>query len=155
MAAASPNERTFIMVKPDGVQRKLVGEVIGRFERRGFKLVGLKQLRAPDELLRQHYAEHEGRPFFAGLLEYIKSGPVVAMVWEGRRAIEIGRSIVGPTRPHEAPPGTIRGDFALDVGRNIIHGSDGLESANREIGLWFRPDELVEWDDHSSAWVYE
>ncbi|CAG9318417.1 unnamed protein product [Blepharisma stoltei] len=149
------SQRTFIMVKPDGVQRKLVGEIISRFEQRGYKLVAMKTLHASPELLRQHYAEHEGRSFFASLIEYIGSGPVVPMVWEGTNVIEISRKIIGATKPAESAPGTIRGDFAIEVGRNIVHGSDSEASAQREIALWFREEELVSWNDHSSAWIYE
>lgn len=143
------------MVKPDGVQRRLVGEVIRRFETKGYKLVALKQLHASEELLRNHYAEHDGKPFFPKLLSYIGSGPVVAMVWEGANVVDVSRKLVGATRPSESAPGTIRGDFAVEVGRNIIHGSDSVESAQREIGLWFRPEELVDWNDHSNDWIYE
>lgn len=148
-------QRTFIMTKPDGVQRKLAGDIISRFETRGFKLVGLKLMHASPELLRQHYAEHEGRGFFASLIEYVGSGPVVAMVWEGTNAIEIARKMIGATKPSESNPGTIRGDFAIEMGRNIVHGSDSEASAQREIALWFRPEELVDWSDHSGAWIYE
>ena len=143
------------MIKPDGVQRKLVGEVIRRFENRGLKLCGLKMQLASPELLHQHYAEHEGRPFFQKLLDYVGSGPVAAMVWEGGNAIEIGRKLVGATKPLESAPGTIRGDFCLDVGKNLIHGSDSAESAAREIGLWFTAEEIVAWEDHTTSWIYE
>lgn len=148
-------QRSFIMVKPDGVQRRLVGEVIRRFETKGFKLVALKQLHASEQLLRNHYAEHDGKGFFPKLLAYVGSGPVVAMVWEGSNVIDIGRKLVGATKPSESAPGTIRGDYAIDVGRNIIHGSDSVDSANREIGLWFTPEEVLEWNDHSTEWIYE
>lgn len=148
-------QRTFIMVKPDGVQRRLVGEIIRRFEVKGFKLVALKQLHASEELLKNHYAEHDGRPFFPKLLAYVGSGPVVAMVWEGANVIDMARKLVGATRPSESAPGSIRGDFAVEVGRNIIHGSDGIEAAQREIALWFTPGEVLEWHDHSSDWLYE
>ena len=143
------------MVKPDGVQRRLVGEVISRFEAKGFKLVALKQLHASEQLLRHHYAEHEGKPFFPKLLAYIGSGPVVATVWEGTNVVDVARKLVGATRPSESATGTIRGDFALEVGRNIIHGSDSVEAAQREIGLWFTPEEVLEWKDHSDDWIYE
>ena len=148
-------QRTFIMVKPDGVQRRLVGEIIRRFEVKGFKLVALKQLHASENLLRNHYAEHDGRPFFAKLVDYVGSGPVVAMVWEGANVIDVSRKLIGATRPSESAPGTIRGDFAVEVGRNIIHGSDGVEAAQREIALWFTPEETIEWNDHSNDWIYE
>ena len=147
-------QRTFIMVKPDGVQRRLVGEVIKRFEAKGFKLTALKLLNAPESLLRNHYAEHDGKPFFPKLLAYVGSGPVAAMVWEGTGVIAAARKLVGATKPLESEPGTIRGDFAIDVGRNIIHGSDGPEAAEREIALWFN-EGVVEWNDHSTEWLYE
>lgn len=148
-------QRTFLMVKPDGVQRRLVGEIIRRFEVRGFKLVALKQLLASDQLLRNHYAEHDGRPFFPKLLTYVGSGPVVAMVWEGANVVEVARKMIGATKPSDSAPGTIRGDLAVEVGRNIIHGSDGCEAAQREIALWFTPEEITQWNDHSNDWIYE
>lgn len=147
-------ERTFIMVKPDGVQRGLIGEIIGRFERRGLKIVGLKMLQVSDELARQHYAVHEGKPFFAGLVKYITSAPVVAMVAEGTNAIQAVRQTVGATRPHEAAPGSIRADFALEIGRNLVHASDGPETAAFEIGLWFG-DSLVDWQRNTDPWIFE
>ncbi|CAD8132679.1 unnamed protein product (macronuclear) [Paramecium tetraurelia] len=148
-------ERTFIMVKPDGVQRRLVGKIIQRFEDRGFKLVALKFV-APDQgLLTQHYADLKERPFFPSLLKYVSSGPVAAMVWEGKDAVKTGRVMLGETNPLASKPGTIRGDFAIDVGRNVIHGSDSVESANKEISLWFQPQELVAWNTNDHGWVYE
>ena len=143
------------MVKPDGVQRRLVGEVIRRFEVKGYKLVALKQLHASEQLLRNHYAEHDGRPFFPKLLAYVGSGPVVAMVWEGANVVAVARKLIGATKPSESEPGTIRGDFAIEVGRNIIHGSDGVEAAQREISLWFTPEEVLDWNDHGNDWIYE
>jgi len=143
------------MIKPDGVQRRLVGEIINRLEQRGLKLVAMKQVMAPQELLSQHYAEHEGKPFLPKLLSYVSSGPVVPMVFEGSNSVEICRKIIGATKPTESAPGTIRGDFCIEVGRNIIHGSDSVESAQREIALWFRPEELIDWADHSFDWIYE
>ena len=136
-------ERTFIMVKPDGVDARLVGEVIGRFERRGFTLCGLKALRIDRVLAERHYAEHVGKPFFESLVAFITSGPVVAMVWEGRDAISVARTMMGVTDAAQAAPGTVRGDFSLSKEQNIVHGSDGPESAAREIGLFFREDELL------------
>ena len=136
-------EQTFIMVKPDGVRLGLVGEVVGRFERRGFALRGLKALHIDRALAERHYAEHVGKPFFESLLAFITSGPVVAMVWEGRDAIAVARVMLGATDAAQAAPGTIRGDFSLSKEQNIVHGSDGAESAVREIGLFFREDELV------------
>ncbi|CDW86855.1 nucleoside diphosphate kinase [Stylonychia lemnae] len=130
-------ERTFIMVKPDGVQRGLVGEILSRFEKKGFKLVGLKMDQPGKEKFEQHYADLSSKPFFAGLVNYAASGPVVAMVWEGHNVVKTGRKMLGATRPDDSEPGTIRGDLAIDVGRNVIHGSDSVDSANKEIALWF------------------
>ena len=136
-------ERTFIMVKPDGVRQRLVGEVVGRFERRGFTLRGMKALCIDRTLAERHYAEHVGKPFFEPLVEFITSGPVVAMVWEGRDAIGVARAMLGVTDAGQAAAGTIRGDFSLSKEQNIVHGSDGPESAVREIALFFDDDELV------------
>jgi len=147
-------ERTFIAIKPDGVHRGLVGEIIKRFEMKGFKLVGLKMTHASEELLKQHYDDLKDRPFFAGLVDYMHSGPVVAMVWEGKGAVKTGRVMLGETNPAESKPGTIRGDFCIQVGRNICHGSDAVESAKQEIGLWFKPEELVSWKPCAHDWIY-
>lgn len=147
-------ERTFIILKPDAVQRGLVGELILRFERRGLKLVAMKFLQVSDELARKHYAVHASRPFFAGLIKYITSAPVVTMVLEGTNAIAVVRSMVGATRPHEAAPGTIRADFGLEVGRNLVHASDGPDTAKDEIALWFG-DDLVDWKRASDPWIFE
>ena len=148
-------ERTFIMVKPDGVQRGLIGEIIGRFEKKGFKLVGMKFVAPGEEHFKQHYSDLAGKGFFPGLIAYASSGPVVGMVWEGNNAVATGRKMLGATRPQDSEPGTIRGDLCIDVGRNIIHGSDSVESANKEIGLWFGEKELFNWKHHSASWVYE
>lgn len=148
-------ERTFIAIKPDGVQRKLVAEIIGRFEKKGFTLVGLKFLQPSRELAEQHYAVHRERPFFTGLVEFITSGPVVAMVWEGDGVIASARKIIGATKPLEAEPGTIRGDFGVNIGRNLIHGSDAPETAQQEISLWFKSEELVSWTPTIYTWLYE
>ena len=148
-------ERTFLAVKPDGVQRHLVGEIIRRYETKGFKLVGLKLIHPTRELAEKHYAVHKERPFFAGLVDFITSGPVVAMVWEGDGVVASARKIIGATNPLTAEPGTIRGDFGVNIGRNIIHGSDAIETAQTEINLWFKPEELVEWQPNLTAWVYE
>ncbi|XP_041672691.1 nucleoside diphosphate kinase 3 isoform X1 [Cheilinus undulatus] len=148
------NERTFIAVKPDGVQRRLVGEIIHRFERKGFKLVGLKLVQASEELLKEHYWELRNRPFFKGLINYMRSGPVVAMVWEGLDVVKTARKMLGETNPADSLPGTIRGDFCVEVGRNVIHGSDSVESAQKEISLWFHQNELQCWEDESSRWIY-
>lgn len=147
-------ERTFIILKPDAVQRGLVGELIMRFERRGLKLVAMKFLQVSDEQARKHYAVHESRPFFAGLIKYITSAPVVTMVLEGTNAIAVVRTMVGATRPHEAAPGTIRADFGLEVGRNLVHASDGPETAKDEIALWFGND-LVDWQRANDPWIFE
>nr|5BXI_A Chain A, Nucleoside diphosphate kinase [Toxoplasma gondii ME49]5BXI_B Chain B, Nucleoside diphosphate kinase [Toxoplasma gondii ME49]5BXI_C Chain C, Nucleoside diphosphate kinase [Toxoplasma gondii ME49]5BXI_D Chain D, Nucleoside diphosphate kinase [Toxoplasma gondii ME49]5BXI_E Chain E, Nucleoside diphosphate kinase [Toxoplasma gondii ME49]5BXI_F Chain F, Nucleoside diphosphate kinase [Toxoplasma gondii ME49]5BXI_G Chain G, Nucleoside diphosphate kinase [Toxoplasma gondii ME49]5BXI_H Cha len=153
--AAKQQERTYIMVKPDGVQRGLVSEVIRRFEQRGYKLVALK-MKSPDAtLLEEHYADLKGKPFFPGLISYMTSGPVVCMVWEGTDVVKQGRRMLGETRPLESNPGTLRGDFCIDVGRNIVHGSDSVESANKEISLWFTPEEICEWTSAQHKWVYE
>jgi nucleoside-diphosphate kinase len=151
---ASKVERTFVMVKPDGVQRGLVGEIIARLERRGLKIVGLKMMQVSDEFARQHYAVHEGKPFFAGLVKYITSAPVVAMVVEGTNAVLAVRQTVGATRPNEAAPGTIRADFALEIGRNLVHASDGSETSATEIALWFGGN-LVEWKRANDPWIFE
>jgi len=148
-------ERSFIAIKPDGVQRGLVGEILGRFERKGFKLVGLKQLTPSRELAESHYGVHRERPFFAGLVEFITSGPVVAMVWEGDGVIASARKLIGATKPLEAEPGTIRGDLAVNIGRNVIHGSDAPETAQFEIGLWFQPAELSDWTPADQTWRVE
>jgi len=148
-------ERTFIMVKPDGVQRGLVDEIISRFEKRGFKLVGLKLMQISRELAEKHYGEHQGKPFFEGLVNFITSGPVVAMVWEGKDVISTAREMMGTTNPLKAQPGTIRGTYGIDVGRNVIHGSDSSESAQREILLFFKEEELLSYEKTIDAWVYE
>lgn len=136
-------ERTFIAIKPDGVQRGLIGEIIRRFETKGFTLVSLKLMLVSSELAAQHYGEHKDKPFFPSLVEFITSGPVLAMVWQGNGVIAMARKLIGATNPQNAEPGTIRGDYAIDIDRNIIHGSDGAETAQREIALWFQDDELV------------
>mgnify|MGYP000002909724 FL=1 len=151
------DERTFVMVKPDGVQRGLIGDIVSRLEGKGLKMVGGKFMRIDEELAHEHYGEHEGKPFFEGLVEFITSGPVFAMVWEGADATRQVRRMMGATDAQEAAPGTIRGDYGNDLGHNIIHGSDHEdEGANeREIDLFFDEDELVDWDLASSQWVYE
>ena len=151
----SNQERTFIAVKPDGVQRGLVGKIIARFEEKGFKLVALKMLTAKPELLQQHYADLSKKPFFPGLVKFMSSGPVVAMVWEGKGAVKTGRKMLGETNPADSLPGTIRGDYCIDIGRNICHGSDSVETANKEIALWFTDKELNTYCSCSSSWVYE
>ncbi len=147
-------ERTFVCIKPDGVQRALIGEIVKRFENRGLILAAAKFMNVPRELAEKHYAEHVGKPFYNGLVNYITSGPVFAMVWEGEEAIRAVRQTVGATRPIDAAPGTIRHDLAAKMDRNLIHASDSPESAQREIDTWFRPDELVEWTSIAHPWVF-
>jgi nucleoside-diphosphate kinase len=148
-------ERTLIIVKPDAVQRGLTGEIIKRFEQRGLRIVGMKFMQVSEELARRHYGEHEGKPFFAGLVEYITSSPVVVIALEGPDAIQSARTTIGSTRPREAAAGTIRGDFALMVGRNLVHGSDSVESGQREVGNFFSDDELLSWNRNTDAWILE
>ncbi|MDF0551783.1 nucleoside-diphosphate kinase [Kamptonema sp. UHCC 0994] len=148
-------ERTFLAIKPDGVQRGIVGEIIGRFEAKGFTLVGLKLMLVSRELAEAHYDVHRERPFFPGLVEFIISSPVVAMVWEGDGVVASARKMIGATNPLTSEPGTIRGDFAVNVGRNIIHGSDAIETAQREIKLWFKDEELVSWKPSLTPWIVE
>lgn len=148
-------QRTFIMVKPDGVARGLVGDIIGRFERRGYKLVAMKQMIAGEDLLMEHYGHLKDLPFFPGLIKFIGSGPVVPMVWEGNDVVRQGRAMLGETDPLVSPPGTIRGDFGLQVGRNIVHGSDSPETASREIALWFNAEDLNEWSLPTVGSLYE
>merc|ERR1712126_254485 len=149
------DERTFIMVKPDGVQRGLVGEIIKRFEQKGFKLVAMKFMQADEEHLKNHYADLSSKPFFGGLVKYMASGPVVPMVWQGTGVVKTGRVMLGETNPKDSKPGTIRGDFCVEIGRNICHGSDSVESAQKEIALWFKPEELTKWIPAGHPWVYE
>jgi len=148
-------EKTFIMLKPDAVHRGLVGIIMDRFESRGFKLLACKFMRASQELLKEHYADLSKKGFFSELIRYMSSGPVVPMVWEGLNAVKQGRIMLGATNPKDSDPGTIRGDFCIDVGRNIIHGSDSVESANKEIGLWFSDEEIARWRSATVEWVYE
>jgi len=148
-------QRTFVMVKPDGVMRGLVGEIVARIERKGLRIVAMKMMRIPRSLAERHYVEHLGKKFYEPLLKYITSGPVVAMVVEGEEAVATIRFIVGKTNPMEASPGTIRFDYGMQVGRNIIHASDKPETAEREIGLFFTKEELVEYSRPIEGWVYE
>uniref|UniRef100_A0A2K6LN57 Nucleoside diphosphate kinase n=1 Tax=Rhinopithecus bieti TaxID=61621 RepID=A0A2K6LN57_RHIBE len=148
-------EHTFIAIKPDGVQWGLVGEIIKRFEQKRFHLVGLKFMQASEDLLKEHYIDLKDRPFFVGLVKYMHSGPVVAMVWEGLNVVKTGRVMLRETNPVDSKPGTIRGDFCIQIGRNIIHGSDSVESAEKEIGLWFHPEELVDYVSCVQNWIYE
>jgi len=148
-------ERTLVLVKPDGVQRGLIGEVINRLEQRGLKLVGMKLMEVDDALARQHYGEHVDRPFFGGLVEFITSAPVVAMAWEADDAVEAVRNTMGQTNPTSSPPGTIRGDLGLDIGRNLVHGSDSPESAQRELSLFFSDAELLDYTRSNDPWIKE
>jgi nucleoside-diphosphate kinase len=146
-------ERTFIAIKPDGVQRGLVGQLVQRFEQKGLKLVGLKLMQVSEALAKQHYAEHAEKPFFGSLVGFITSGPIVAMVWEGPNAITQCRTLMGATKPEAAAPGTIRFDYGVYMERNLVHGSDGPESAQREIGLFFSPEELLSYTPTLSSWI--
>ena len=147
------NERTLVLVKPDGVQRLLVGRILARFEERGLKLIGLKLVAVDRDLAERHYAVHREKPFFAGLVEFITSSPLVATAFEGPNAIAVVRSMVGATRPHEAAPGTIRGDLALETAQNLIHASDGAETAEAELALWFAPGELIGYEREIDRWA--
>jgi nucleoside-diphosphate kinase len=146
-------QKTLVLLKPDAVQRRLVGEIIGRFERKGLRLVALKMVQASRELAERHYAVHRGKPFYESLLAFLTSGPTVAMVWEGREAVSVARLLMGLTDGARSAPGTIRGDFGLSVQNNLIHGSDSPENAEAEIALWFRPDELVPYTSSDAAWI--
>ncbi len=148
-------EQTLVLIKPDGVQRGLVGQIITRLERRGLKLMGMKFMQVSTELASTHYEAHVGKPFYEGLVNYITSSPIVAMVWEGKDAIQIVRTTMGATNAATAAPGTIRGDFAVEIGRNLVHGSDGVESADREVSLFFKADELVNWKRENDRWIRE
>jgi len=148
-------ERTLVLVKPDGVQRGLIGEVIGRLERRGMRLVAAKFIRVSKELAEKHYEIHKGKPFYDSLIEYITSSPVMAMVWEGPNVVTATRQTMGATRPAEAVPGSIRHDFALEVGRNLTHASDSTKNGEMEVALWFSPQELIDWKRDVDRWIFE
>ncbi len=148
-------ERTLFIIKPDAVQRGLIGEIIARLERRGLRLVAMKMIRMSQELARRHYAIHQGKPFFEPLITYITSAPVVVMVWEGPKAIEIVRQTMGATNPADAASGTIRADYALEIGRNLVHGSDGPQTAATEIALFFTPEEILSWERDTDRWIIE
>ena len=148
-------QKTLVLLKPDAVQRGLVGELVSRLERKGLKLVGMKLVRMNDALARQHYAEHVDKPFFKGLAEFITSGPLVAMAIEGEDAICMVRTLMGETNPANAAPGTVRGDYAVSIGLNLVHGSDSLESAQRELALFFKEDEILEYDRATDPWIIE
>ncbi|MBI4494906.1 MAG: nucleoside-diphosphate kinase [Chloroflexi bacterium] len=148
-------ERTLVLIKPDGVQRGLIGSILARLEARGLKLVGLKLVAVSTELAEQHYAIHQGKPFYEKLIGYITSAPVVAAVFEGRQAVAVVRTTVGATNAAQAAPGTIRGDFALEIGRNLIHASDAPDTAEQEVALWFAPGALVSWQRATDPWIFE
>ncbi len=148
-------ERTLVIVKPDGVQRQLIGPIVTRLEQRGLKIVAMKMMQVSQDLARKHYAIHEGKPFFEPLIRYITSAPVVAMVVEGPNAIEITRNTMGATNPVKAAPGTVRADYALEIGRNLVHGSDGPETAAAEIALWFAESEIVSYQRDVDRWILE
>ena len=148
-------ERTLVLLKPDAIQRGLVGEIMSRLERKGLKFVAVKLMVISQELARRHYADHVGKPFFEGLVEFITSGPIIAAVVEGPNAVEVVRGFMGATDPRDAAPGTIRGDLALSIGLNLIHGSDSEESATREVGLFFSPDEIVQYSRGIDEWIIE
>lgn len=148
-------ERTLIIAKPDAVQRGLMGEILHRFERRGLRVIGMKFMQASRELAEQHYAVHQGKPFYDGLVNYITSAPVLVMALEGTDAIKAARTTIGSTRCSEAPAGTIRGDFGLEMGRNLVHGSDSVENGAAEVALWFNEDELVSWGRDVDGWIFE
>jgi len=147
-------ERTFVMVKPDGVQRGLIGEIIARFEKKGIKLAALKLMQISPETAEQHYAEHKEKPFFKDLVSFITSGPVAAMVLEGDNVIAMVRGMMGATNPKESAPGTIRGDYAITIDKNVIHGSDSPESAAREISIFFKEEEIIDYTKSGSEWIY-
>jgi len=153
--AGSAHERTFIAIKPDGVQRGLIGEILQRFERKGYKLVAMKQITPTQKFAQEHYHSLKSKSFFPHLVKFFSSGPVVAMVWEGKGAVAGGRALLGATNPSDSLPGTIRGDLCIDIGRNVCHGSDSPDSAKEEIGLWFGPEEVNNWNKSTHSWTYE
>ena len=148
-------ERTLVLVKPDGVQRGLIGEIVSRLEKRGLKIIAAKFVSMNEEMARTHYSAHEGKPFFQGLVSFITSGPLMAMAFEGDRAVEIVRNTMGATDPIDADQGTIRGDFAVAIGRNLVHGSDSVDAAVREIGIFFNKDEIIEYEKDGDSWIIE
>lgn len=148
-------EKTFLMLKPDAVQRGLIGEIVSRFEKKGLKLVALKLIQVDRNLAEEHYKEHKGKAFFGPTVEYIISSPIVAMVWEGKNVVSLAREMMGATNPANAAPGSIRGSYAVDISRNIIHGSDSVESAEREISLYFKPEEILAYDKVGETWLSE
>ncbi|KAI9676384.1 MAG: nucleoside diphosphate kinase [Caeruleum heppii] len=155
MGGESNKDNSFIAIKPDGVQRGLIAPILARFEQRGFKLVAIKLVTPSKKHLEEHYEDLSSKPFFPGLIEYMLKGPICAMVWEGREVVKVGRTLLGATNPMASAPGTIRGDYAIDVGRNVCHGSDSVETAKKEISLWFKEGEVVEWKSAQNDWIYE
>ncbi|KAJ8639520.1 hypothetical protein MRB53_016214 [Persea americana] len=155
VASMEEVEETYIMVKPDGVQRGLVGEIISRFEKKGFLLKGLKLFQCPKDLAEEHYKDLKGKSFFPKLIDYITSGPVVCMAWEGVGVVASARKLIGATNPLQAEPGTIRGDLAVQTGRNVVHGSDSPDNGKREIDLWFKEGEVVQWTQAQAPWLRE
>lgn len=151
----TPVEQTLVLIKPDGVQRGLIGEIIARLERRGLRLIAARFMWVPEKLARAHYAEHEGKPFHPGLITYITSSPVMAMAWEGPSAVAAVRQTMGKTNPLEADPGTVRHDFGLEIGRNLTHASDSGSNGEKEVALWFGQEELVEWGRDNDRWFFE
>jgi len=149
------NRSLFYQIKPDGVQRGIVGNIVSRFETKGYQLIAMKTKMASKELLESHYKDLVDKPFFPKLRDYMLSGPVVCMIWSGKEAVSTGRKMLGATNPLESAPGTIRGDFCIEVGRNICHGSDSPENAEKEIALWFEDSEVLDWESHSKDWIYE
>jgi nucleoside-diphosphate kinase len=147
------SERTLVLIKPDAVQRGLIGEIVSRFERRGLHPVAIKLMRVTTEIAERHYAEHRNKPFFAGLVEFITSSPVLAMVWEGPGAVGVVRAMLGETNPASSPPGTIRGDLAISLAMNVVHGSDSPKSAAREVAIFFSRDELLDWESSGAGWI--
>ena len=148
-------ERTLIIIKPDAVQRGLSGEILRRFEQRGLRIIGMKFMQVSRALAEKHYGIHKGKPFYEGLVNYITSSPVIVIALEGTRAVEAARKTIGATRPYEAEAGSIRGDFGLEVGRNLVHGSDSVENGEQEIALWFKPAELINWERNTDPWIFE
>jgi len=148
-------EQTLVLIKPDGVQRGLVGPILARFEARGLKFAALKLMQVPTDLAERHYAEHEGKPFYPGLIRYITAAPIIAMVLEGTNVVSAVRKMIGVTKSFEADAGTIRGDYAIEVGRNLVHASDGVETAQREVALWFTDGELLSWGRDADKWIFE
>lgn len=148
-------EQTLLLIKPDGVQRGLIGIIISRVEQRGLRMMGMKFMRVSRALAETHYSIHEGKPFYDKLIDYITSAPVVAIVWQGNKAVDVVRQVLGATDPTAADPGTVRADYGIDIGRNLTHGSDSLENGRAEVSLWFTTEELVDWERASEEWVFE